>query len=149
MNPRAATAADAWPIRRLIYRTGINPSGLKWERFLVIDSPEGALIACGQIKPHADGTRELASIAVRPEWRGRGLARRIIEGLLERETGEVFLMCRSSNAPLYEKFQFGEAALADLPRYFQRVFRFAGRMNLLIAEGERLMIMRRQPNKNL
>ncbi len=55
--------------------------GLDWRRFLVAVTPQGEMVGCGQIKPQGD-LRMLASIAVLPAWRGRGVARRIIERLL-------------------------------------------------------------------
>src|SRR3989304_5329525 len=66
---RPETAADAGAIRSLIFRVGINPRGLDWRRFQVAVDPGGRLVGCGQVKPHADGSRELASIAVPPKGR--------------------------------------------------------------------------------
>ena len=68
---RPATSADAPAIRALIRRVRINPTGLDWRRFLVAEGPEGMILACGQIKPHGDGTFELASVAVDEAWRGQ------------------------------------------------------------------------------
>ena len=74
---RPATADDAADIKALIRLVRINPMDLDWRRFLLASSPDGMLAACAQVKPHADGTLELASLAVGPAWRGRGLARRL------------------------------------------------------------------------
>ena len=41
------------------------------------------VIGCGQIKPHGDGTRELASIAVVPEHQRQGIGTEIIARLIE------------------------------------------------------------------
>ena len=71
-NLRQATASDAAAIRRLTLQVRNNPAGLDWRRFVLAVTPEEALIGCGQVKPHGDGTQELASIAVVPSWRGRG-----------------------------------------------------------------------------
>ncbi|PIV27923.1 MAG: GNAT family N-acetyltransferase, partial [Anaerolineae bacterium CG03_land_8_20_14_0_80_58_20] len=79
---RPATADDAADIKALIRLVRINPMGLDWKRFLVASSADGELAACAQVKPHADGTLELASLAVRPAWRGQGLARRLVTQLL-------------------------------------------------------------------
>ncbi|MBM2843258.1 MAG: GCN5-related N-acetyltransferase, partial [Anaerolineales bacterium] len=98
MHLRPATAADAGAIRSLIFRVGINPRDLDWRRFLVAVDVQGKLIGCGQVKPHSDGSRELASIAVRPKWRGRGLASEIIRRLMAEGGPPLWLMCRSDLA---------------------------------------------------
>jgi N-acetylglutamate synthase-like GNAT family acetyltransferase len=67
---RRARQPDAPAIRRLIRQVGINPLGLDWRRFLIAVDAGGQLVGCGQVKPHADGSLELASIAVQPAWRG-------------------------------------------------------------------------------
>lgn len=118
---RPAAPADEMTIHRLVREAQINPLGIHWERFVVIESPQRTVVACGQIKRHSDGTHELASLVVDPAWRGQGLARRIIEHLIAHHAGPLFLMCESSLEPLYEKFGFVRLADADLPRYFRRM----------------------------
>ena len=145
---RAAREEDAKTIRKLVIQGGINPTGLKWTRFVVAEAPSGEVIACGQVKPHRDGTRELASIVVRPDWRGRGVARAIIEHLLEQHPGELYLMCRSALGPLYEKFGFQPVADDEMPRYFRRVKGLARLAEWLMREGEYLLVMRREGEKN-
>ena len=63
---QAATAEQETAVKSLIRAVHINPLGLDWRRFVVAVDEEGAVIGCGQVKPHGDGTRELASIAVAP-----------------------------------------------------------------------------------
>lgn len=118
---RPATARDARRIRSLIWQVLINPVGLDWRRFILAEAEDGSLVACGQIKPHGDGTRELASVAVAPAWRGRGAARAIIERLLEKENGPLYLTCRSRLGPLYQKFGFASISWEDAPPYFRRI----------------------------
>lgn len=140
---RPAKAADETTIRRLIREAHINPMGVHGERFVVIESPEGGVIACGQVKPHRDGTRELASLVVDRAWRGRGLARRIVAHLLEAHPGDMYLMCASNLELFYEKFGFREVEDASLPRYFRRMKalvrlpeRFAGfKLLIMVREG--------------
>ena len=45
------------------------------------DQSQGEVIGCAQIKPHRDGSRELASLVVHPDYRGQGIARRMIQYL--------------------------------------------------------------------
>lgn len=123
---REATAADAAAIRSLIFRVGINPRDLDWRRFLVAVDRQGKLVGCGQVKPHRDGSRELASIAVRPKWRSRGVASEIIRRLMAEAGPPLWLMCRSHLAGFYQRHGF--VAVRDearMPRYFRRVYRLA------------------------
>ena len=84
---RQADLTDAGTIRQIISQAHINRTGLAWQRFILAIDEQGNTIACGQLKPHGDGSLELASIAVTPEWRGRGVARTVIEHLLEKHPG--------------------------------------------------------------
>jgi N-acetylglutamate synthase-like GNAT family acetyltransferase len=141
---RPATSQDSGAIRRLVISGGINPTGLDWRRFVVAVSPQGEVIGCGQVKPHRDGSLELASIAVTPEWRGQGVARAIIERLLAENPGELYLMCRSSLGGLYEKFGFRVIQEEQMPRYFRKVSRLAGLVEVLRRDGESLLVMKRE-----
>ena len=139
---RPATAEDARAINTLVRKAGINPTGLKWPRFVVADSADG-VVACGQIKPHADGSQELASIAVTLSWQGKGLARSIIEHLLARHSGELHLMCRAPLGPFYEKFGFRTLSEEEMPPYFHRIKRLTKLAEFVMQEGEILLIMHR------
>jgi amino-acid N-acetyltransferase len=143
---RPAVQADFPAIRRLIHAVNINPTGLDWRRFLLAVSPDGELVGCGQVKPHRDGSRELASIAVVPRMRGNGVARVIIERLLAENTGVLFLTCRAHLGPFYSKFGFRIASQSELPRYFRIVQRFAGAIQRLGIMDESLLIMKRESN---
>ncbi|MBX3048767.1 MAG: GNAT family N-acetyltransferase [Anaerolineales bacterium] len=136
-----AQEAHAAAIRQLVRAAGINPTGLAWERFLVALSAEDELIGCIQIKPHADGSRELASLAVAPAWQGRGLARALLEALLAGNHGELYLMCQSRLGPLYAKFGFQPVAAPDMPTYFRRVSKLAGVVLSLKKADEQLLVM--------
>jgi len=70
---RPARVDDRAAIRRIIYEARINPTSLDWRRFVVAEE-DGQVVATGQIKPHRDGSRELASIATRPAYQQRGIA---------------------------------------------------------------------------
>ncbi len=140
---RQATQADAATIRGIIHETGINPMGLDWRRFTLAVEGGEKIIGCGQIKPHADGSFELASIAVLPEWRGRGVARAIIARLLEGYPGRLYLTCRSTLEPLYNKFGFQTVSLAEMPPYFRRISRLVNFLNRLAHQTVTLLVMMR------
>jgi len=147
-NLRPACAEDFPAIRALIKAVQINPMGLEWQRFVVVCPPgSGEIIGCGQLKPHRDGTWELASVAVVPDWRGRGVARAIIEHLVQRYAAEhqnpslLYLTCRASLEPLYQKFDFQTVIEADMPRYFRRISRMARFLNRAGLVDEKLLVM--------
>lgn len=138
---RAATEEDARVIRNLVRIGQINPMGLKWERFMVAESENGDVIGCCQVKQHRDGSNELASLAVDPDWRGKGIARALIEYFLEIYPRDLYLMCRSSLGQMYEKFGFREVPEAKLPRYFQRILALMGLFERVRSDGLRVLVM--------
>ena len=139
---RAATAADSTAIRALIFRVGINPRDLDWRRFLIAVDRQGKLVGCGQVKPHPDGSRELASIAVRRRWRGRGVASEIIQRLTAEAGPPLWLMCRGNLAEFYMRFGF--TSVEDegrMPRYFRRIHRLATAAARLLPGGSGMAVM--------
>lgn len=145
INLRAATADDQATIRRLIRQAGINPMGLRWPNFvLAVDEATGAVVGTGQVKPHGDGTRELASIATAPAYQGQGIAHRIIERLLAEHSGELYLTCMDTLGPFYERFGFRALRPDDYPPYFRRLSKLAGVFMHLDPQGRRLLVMKRE-----
>lgn len=145
---RPATAADAPTIQALIRQAGINPTGLKWPRFILATAADGQIIGCGQIKPHADGSHELASLAVVPAWQGQGVARSLIEHLLTAHAGDLYLMCRAPLGPFYEKFGFQKLADHQMPPYFRRIKTLTKIAEFVIQEGALLWVMYRPSTTN-
>jgi N-acetylglutamate synthase-like GNAT family acetyltransferase len=123
---RPALEHDQAEIRALIRKVGINPLGIRWQRFLIAVNGADALIACGQIRTHGDGSLELASIAVRAAWRGQGIGTAIIRDLKAAHRSTLWLTCRTELKPFYEASGFTEIPDLDrMPPYFRRVMRFA------------------------
>jgi N-acetylglutamate synthase-like GNAT family acetyltransferase len=140
---RQAEAADAAAIRQIIHLAHINPTGLAWQRFILAVDRRGSIIGCGQLKPHRDGSLELASIAVLGEWRGKGVARTVIEHLLERQPGRLYLTCRAELGPMYRKFGFEVVNPAEMPAYFRRLSRMVNLWTRLTHQVDKLLVMRR------
>jgi N-acetylglutamate synthase-like GNAT family acetyltransferase len=140
---RQANAADAGTIRQIISLVHINPTGLSWQRFILAVDRQGRIIGCGQIKPHGDGSLELASIAVLPDWRDKGVARTIIEYLLEQHPGRLYLTCRAELGPLYQKFGFQAVNTTEMPPYFKRVSGLVNLFPRLGRQPDHLLVMRR------
>ena len=120
---RKALKKDAAAIRSLIWLVQINPFGLDWRHFLVAVNEQEQVVATGQIKPHRDGTRELASIATRPDYRSQGLASAIINRLLQETPRPLYLRCAEKMGLFYTRFQFRVLALAEMPPDYARDIR--------------------------
>ncbi len=142
---RPAIRKDFPAIRALIHEVSINPTGLNWRHFLVAVTPDNALLGCGQIKPHSDGSREMASIAVVERARGQGVARAVIQELLTLEKARpLYLMCRARLESLYNKFGFRAIGPNEMPPYFQRISLVERIVNTKTPTENRLMVMRLQ-----
>lgn len=141
---RAATAADQPAIDALIKGLHLFGLNIKWPHFVVaVDDATQQIVAMGQIKRHGDRSYELASIGTAPGYRGRGLARQIIEYLLAQHPGELYLMCVSTMGTFYEPFGFRPVAFDAMPPYFKRMHRLAAAARLLDKTGPTLLVMRR------
>lgn len=139
---RPAREAESVQIKDLIHLVGINPTGLDWKRFLVAVNASGVVIGCGQIKPHGKDILEMASIAVHPDQRRQGIARRIIEYLLVASPRPLYLMCIEFNGPMYEKFGFKAVEGSAMPKYFQRIKKLFSVAKAMRRTDEDLLVMK-------
>jgi N-acetylglutamate synthase-like GNAT family acetyltransferase len=139
---RPALESESTQITDLIHLVGINPSGLDWKRFVVAVNDEGKVISCGQLKPHSEGIVELASIATLPEYRGQGLARAVMEDLLQKAPRPLYLMCMAHNGPMYEKFGFHTIEEEEMPKYFRRINKLFHVADVFRKPSEELLVMK-------
>lgn len=142
---RPATKKDARSIRALIYLVGINPMSLNWQRFILAVDDQDRLVGCGQVKQHADGSRELASIAVQKAWRGQGIASMMIRYLVDQAAPDVnhplYLTCRAQLGPFYQRFGFRPIGFSAMPPYFLRIARLVAVFQRLWKRREGLLVM--------
>lgn len=129
-------------IRDLVLRSRINPFGLDVDRFWLARSSSGERVGCVQLKPHGDGTLELASLAVTEPFRGQGVARILIESTLARAPRPLYLTCRSALGPFYQKFGFRILAKNEMSPYFRRLSMLANIFGHLPGVNERILVMR-------
>jgi len=142
---RHATQDDDKTIHGLIHLVHINPIDLKWQRFLVAESPDGKFLGCGQIKIHQGGVLEVASIAVVPEARHQGIAGKIIRRLIESTDEDLFLTCRARLETFYQPFGFDKITDPNLlPRYFKRIGRLSKNLMWMKIIGEPILVMYRK-----
>lgn len=144
LSLRPATSSDSKAIRALIRQAGINPLGLNWQRFIMAVDPANDILGCGQLKPHSDGSIELASIAVKENYRGVGIGKKIIEYLISTSpTDTLYLTCRSGLGKYYENFGFIPITPEEMPPYFRRVYRVFILLRSIGLLDETLLVMRR------
>jgi N-acetylglutamate synthase-like GNAT family acetyltransferase len=140
---RPAQPQDAWAIRHLIWKVRINPAGLDWRHFIVAVDDQGRLLGCGQLKPHTDGSREMASIAVQPQQRSRGIASAMIERLLAEAGRPLYLKCADRMQKFYEKFGFQVIMPEEMPPTFRREWQQVDWVSEhLLQRRVRLLVMR-------
>ena len=140
---RPATQLDSPAIKNLVTVAHLNPTGLNWRRFIVAGNEMNTVIGCVQIKPHRDGSQELASLVVAAEYRSLGIARALMEKQIRCQEGDLYLMCRASLGQFYEKFGFQGIAQPEMPPYFRRISKLASLAEILRSDGETLLIMKR------
>jgi N-acetylglutamate synthase-like GNAT family acetyltransferase len=143
---RPAVELDQPRIVAIIREAQINPMDLKWKNFVVaVDDASREVVGTGQIKTHRDGSRELASIAVVPEYQHRGLAHQIIQHLLalHRPPGTLYLTCGSNLGPFYEAFGFRTIDEKEMTRYFRRLKKIAGAFEFLSRGDVKLLVMKK------
>ncbi|MCI0399425.1 MAG: GNAT family N-acetyltransferase [Chloroflexi bacterium] len=144
---RPAVEADQPTIVALVRQARINPRNLHWSRFLVVED-SGKIVGMRQVKVHKGGTREVASGFVRPEYRRQGLSAQLMNEILARESGPLYLLCDKKWSPYYEQFGFRHVAIADLPADFRREYRIArtitGLMSLFSSRKVHVISMKRE-----
>lgn len=138
---KPASEDDFRAIRSIVRSARINPTGLDWHRFLVAVTLDGEVIGCGQVKPRGKDILEIASIAVKPDFRGRGIASLIIQQLIANNRTPLYLMCRSSLERFYAKFGFLVLVRQEMPPYYQRIATFVGLLSGFQSGKESLLVM--------
>lgn len=144
---RPAVAEDEQAIIRLVHGERLNPLALYWQNFTVADDA-GRLVAALQMRRHRDGSRELASLVVAPEQRGRGLASRLIDQVLAATPGDVFIVTGRLHAEHYACWGFHQIETRQAPTYVRRNFRMGHYGGCVMARWQRrpfnrLVILRR------
>jgi N-acetylglutamate synthase-like GNAT family acetyltransferase len=144
---RRAVEDDQPAITRMVRAARLNPRGLHWSGFVVAEDG-GDLVGVAQVRAHSDGSRELASLVVRPGVRGRGIATAMVDALLAGETRPVFTIVDHRYAAHYERWAFHPVAATGLPPSIRSQYRM-GRVvtsvaPLVVRRRIRLVPLRRQ-----
>ncbi len=139
---RNARIQDAATIKRVVRSAHINPMDLDWPPFVIAEC-DGRIVGVGQIKSHGDGSRELASIAVIPEFQKQGIASAVIRTLLPRESGPLYLTCRSALETFYIQFGFQSIGPSEMPPSLRRRYNLVQLFIKLSRSSETMLVMRR------
>ncbi|MFH2102656.1 MAG: GNAT family N-acetyltransferase [Chloroflexota bacterium] len=138
---RPARREDRAEIRGIIWDAQINPFGLHWDRFVVAETSKDQIVGCGQIKLHGDGSSELASVAVREQFRGQRVGRKIIEKLVASRKNSLYLICRPELELFYNRFGFTSDNLKRLPPYFRIIYLVVSNMARIVPGNDRRIIV--------
>lgn len=129
---RPAREAEQERIVSLIHQAKINPRHLHWQNFLIAED-QGKIVGVRQVKVHAQGTREVGSGYVLPEYQHQGISARLMNEILSHERGVLYLMCRDQWMPYYEQFGFRRVAVEELPADFRKEYRIGRFITTLIS----------------
>lgn len=144
---RPARQEDQETIVSFIQQAKLNPRNLHWQNFLIAED-DSRIIGIRQVKTYKQGTREVASGFVLPEYRRQGISARLMNELLAREKGPLYTMVNEKRAPYYEKFGFRREPVDRLPADFRSEYRL-GRivttlMSLFSKERVHIIPMKRE-----
>ena len=144
---RPARPEEQQIIISLIRQAKISPRNLHWEHFLVAEE-NGQVVGIRQVRVHTQGTREVGSGFVLPEYRHQGISARLMNEILNRENSTLYLMCRDKWASYYEQFGFRQVNIDQLPRDFRKEYQIGKTITFLISvfikDKVRIIPMRRE-----
>ncbi|GAB4111075.1 MAG: hypothetical protein Fur005_26300 [Roseiflexaceae bacterium] len=146
MRLRRATLADQAAIIDLVRAARINPTGLAWKRFWVIEDA-GTIVATGQLKPHGDGSLELASLAVVPSYQDRRLGSALIYALLASCPQPPFLICRRELGAYYRCYGFVALPPVQAPPHLRPFARMIAWVAALCGHPSPMLVMQWQPTR--
>lgn len=113
-NYRKSKKEDELAILDILNSVSGDARDIDFEDFLVAEDGN-KIIGCIRIK-NIGGCFELASLAVSPEYRKKGigskLVRKIISDSVERP---LYLLCSAENESFYQKFGFQRTDIENLP----------------------------------
>jgi N-acetylglutamate synthase-like GNAT family acetyltransferase len=146
---RPARQEDQETIVSFINQAKLNPRNLHWQRFLVAEQ-DGKIVGIRQVKVSEQGTREVASGFVLPEYRRQGISAQLMKVLLAREMGPLYTMVNERRAPYYEQFGFRRVEVSQLPSDFRKEYRLGRIVTTLLSmfrKGRvRIVPLKREPS---
>lgn len=81
------------------------------------------IIGCVRIKELSSDTLELASLAVKPDYRNKGIGSKLIKKVLTKEKGRpIYLLCSSEKENFYKQNNFHLIKPSDLPEIMKKEY---------------------------
>ncbi len=115
---RYATSADQSTIERMVREGHLPAFKLQWVHFMIAEE-DGKTVGIGQIRRHG-GVPELGSLVVHADYRGKGIASKLIVALEGEAERPLYLMCRDNLQPFYERFGYRRIRYWAAPGPFKR-----------------------------
>jgi N-acetylglutamate synthase-like GNAT family acetyltransferase len=145
---RAATERDQPAIRALARKERVKPIGLNWPNFVVAADGD-AIVGAVQMREHIDGSRELGTLVVREDTRGKAIAGRLIDALLVREQGPVYMITGQAFASHYARWGFRPTDPLAAPNAIRRNYRMGaiggGMISILMGRPRRQLAIFERP----
>ena len=111
---RPADVKDRRKIRALVRSERLNPIRLHWRNFQVAVVGDD-IVGAVQMRSHSDGSRELGSLVVKPDYRLRGIAEELITAVLAKEPGVVYMITSRERQPRFRRHGFRAIATTAGP----------------------------------
>ena len=131
---RAARATDMAAIEALVTAVDGDRDGLRDEQFVVSEGENRALLGCGRLRPYPEFC-ELASLAVAEKVRAKGVGRAIVNSLLGRYQGPIYLICEDDVVDFFRRFKFEPIPEIEMPAGLRPKWEYfcahAGSMNVM------------------
>lgn len=124
---RPARESDLESLRQLLQDLALPTLGLdQWWRHFIVAEAGGAIVAVAGLELYQDGAL-LRSVAVRPEWRGAGLGRLIVDRALAEADragrGDVYLLTTTAER-YFPRLGFIVVPRASVPETVQASVEF-------------------------
>ena len=98
----------------------------------MVATDETGIVGAVQIRNHADGSRELGSLVVRREARGRGVGSRLMDAITARDSGRLLMITGEAFAAHFERWDFRRIDPREAPGAIRRNYQI-GRLGSILA----------------
>ena len=107
------TRHDRDEIRQLLTGEGWDTD--RMEEGTTLIARDGPIAGCVRLVEVEPRTVVLDDVLVRPDRRGQGLGRQLVQAAMNNRGGTLFLCCHKDALGFYEKLGFSEVPFDDLP----------------------------------
>ena len=133
---RRTKTEDMPSILDILNNVSGNVKDISFEQFLVVED-KNKIVGCIRIKKIID-CFELASLAVLPEYRDRGIGSNLVRKILEEfDNRPVYLFCNVKNQGFYKKFGFELVKTENIPEALKEDY--YDLLNLKFASNTKLL----------